>query len=288
MARNIKEIYDQMAAEKASLSSLNGLLPTENIGAYVNLLAQLSSNSKVAVWRLFMYIVAVGHYIHETMWDYVKQEMELLAQKSIAGNLAWYRAEVFKWQFGHLLLWNAVNFRYYYADTTSQVAIESRLCKRVACIELINLDFKGVKIKVAKESGSTLAPLTQNELDSLQAYIDRIKFAGVETDVISQPADSLLTNVKVFYQGTLDSVAFQTAVKDKIKEYISNLDFNGKFFSSKMVDTLQSMSGVVDVVIVNNQAKSYLGSYIGFIKDYEPESGWMQLDNNSVVEVIRA
>lgn len=288
MARSIKEIYDQMAAEKASLTSLNGLLPTENTGAYVNLLAQLSSNSKVAMWRLFMYIVAAGHFIHETMWDYAKQEMELLAQKSIAGNLAWYRAEVFKWQFGHLLLWNPVNFRYYYADTTSQNAIDSRLCKRVACVEVINVDFKGIKIKLAKESGGTLAPLTQNELDSLQAYIDRIKFAGVETDVISQPADSLLTNIKIYYQGTLDSADFQTAAKDTIKSYISNLDFNGMFFSSKMVDALQAMSGVVDVVIVNNQAKSYLGSYIGFVKDYEPESGWMQLDNNSIVEVIRA
>lgn len=288
MARTIREIYDQMAAEKASLTSLNGLLPTENTGAYVNLLAQLSSNSKVAVWRLFMYIVAVGHYIHETMWDYAKQEMELLAQKSIAGNLAWYRAEVFKWQFGHLLLWNAVNYRYYYADTTSQNAIDSRVCKRVACIELINVDFKGIKIKVAKESGGILEPLTQNELESLQAYIDRVKFAGVETDVVSQAADSLLTYIKVYYQGTLDSVVFQTAVKDKIKEYISNLDFNGMFYSSKMVDALQAMSGVADVVIVNNQAKSYLGSYVGFVKDYEPESGWMVLDNDSVIEVIRA
>lgn len=287
MARSIKDIYNQMAAEKAALSSLNGLLPSDTTTAYTNLLSQLSSGSKVAIWRLLMYIVAVGHYIHETYWDYAKQEMEILAQKSIAGNLAWYRSEVNKWQFGHLLLWNNITFRYYYADTTSQSAIDSRIIARSACVELFTPDFKGVKIKVAKMVSSELIPLDQNELDSLQAYIDRIKFAGVETDVISQPADILKLTLNVYYQGVLDSTAVASAVELKIKEYISNLDFNGIYYTIKMVDALQMIPGVNDVVVSNSQGKTYLGSFSSFVKQYEPESGWMILDDDSIINVIR-
>jgi hypothetical protein len=287
MGRKIQEIYDEMATEKSNLSSLNGLLPNTTTGAYAQLLTQMSSNSKVAIWRLIMYVVAVAQYKLEMLWDYAKQEMEIIAQKSIAGNLQWYRNEVMKWQFNFLLLWNGTTFRYYYSDTNSTAAIDSRLAKKVACVEVFNTDFRGVKIKVAKEVSGALVPLAQNEVDSLQAYVDRIKFAGVETDIISQAADKLLLSVKLYYQGTLDDTTILTTAKDSIKNYLKNLDFDGVFYLSKMVDELQKISGMVDVVLVSSQAKTYLGSYQAFLKDYNPESGWIEYDNTSTLQLIK-
>lgn len=287
MGRKIQEIYDEMANEKVNLSSLNGLLPNTTIGAYAQLLSQMSSNSKVAIWRLIMYVVAVAQYKLEMLWDYAKQEMEIIAQKSIAGNLQWYRNEVMKWQFDFLLLWNGATFRYYYSDTTSQAAVNSRLAKRVACEEIFTSDFRGVKIKVAKETNGVLEPLSQNEIGSLQAYVDRVKFAGVETDIISQPSDKLLLNIKIYYQGTLDDASLTNLVKEGIKNYIKNLDFDGLFYLSRMIDELQKIAGMVDVVVVSSQAKTYVGSYQSFVKDYSPESGWLEIDNLSVIQLIK-
>jgi len=286
MARSIQEIYDSIIAEKESMSSLDGLLP---VGAkYNNVLSELSSGSKVAVWRLIIYVVAVSHWVHEKYWDYAKQELNAIAEQSIAGNLEWYKNEVKKWQYGFLLLWNSQTYRYYYNDTTSQLAIESKLADRVAVVEVFSQDFRGLKIKVAKETPQGLKPLEPIEIESLQSYIDRIKFAGVETDVISQESDKLNLSLKIYYQGTLDEANVKASVKNAIENYIANIEFDGIFYIIKMVDEIQKVLGVKDVVIMTASGRSYLGSYNNFYKDYTADSGWIELDSNSNIEMIKA
>lgn len=286
MARSIQEIFDSIVAEKENMNSLDGLLPSGT--KYQNVLSELSSGSKVAVWRLIVYIIAVAHWILEKYWEYAKQELNAIAEQSIAGNLEWYKNEVKKWQYGFLLLWNAQTYRYYYNDTTSQSAIDSMLADRVAVVEVFNQDFRGLKIKVAKETPQGLKPLEPIEIDSLQAYIDRIKFAGVETDVISQESDKINLNLKIYYQGTLDEANVKASVKNAIENYIANIEFDGIFYLIKMVDEIQKVSGVKDVVVMTASGKSYLGSYINFIKDYTADSGWIELDMNSNIEMIKA
>lgn len=288
MARTIKEIYNAIISEKQTFSSLDGLLPTTTpSNAFDELLAELSSVSKVAVWRLLAYIIAVAHHFHEKYWDYAKQELETIAEQSIAGNKQWYMDQVKKWQFGFLLSWNNVTYRYFYSDTTSAAAVASRLAAKVAIVEVFSADYSGIIVKIAKLNGSTLAPLTQSELDSAQAYVDRIKFAGVQSDVISQPADILKLTLKVFYDGTISDSAMQVSVNDAVQEYIGNLDFDGRFYIIRLIDKIQEIKGVNDVSVVSAMGKSYVGSYAAFTNHYDSESGWLTIDPVSVFELIK-
>lgn len=280
MARTIEEIYNAMITEKQTFSSLNGLTPNAN---YQSLMTDLSTKSKVAIWRLMIYIVAVGIWIHEQYWLYAKQELEAIAAESIAGNLQWYQKEIKKWQYGFLLLWNGVSYKYYYADTTSTAALDSRLADKVACVEVFNQDFRGIIVKVAKVTSSGIAALTQLEIDSLNSYIDRIKFAGVQTDVISQPADKILLNLKIYYQGTLSAAQMLIDVKAAINRYIENIEFDGVFYLIKMIDEIQAVDGVQDISLLSAQGKVYTGSYASFSKEYVAESGWFEFDTASTI-----
>lgn len=289
MARTIEEIYNSMVGEKQTFSSLNGLLPNNPPkDAYTNLLAELSSMSRVAIWRLVYYVIAVGHWTLEKLWDYHRQELEALADEKISGNPQWYKAEVLKWQYGHILLWNGLKYHYYYADTTSAGAIASRLAKRVSVDEVYNADFRGLKVKVAKiNSSNVLVPLTATELDALQSYVDRVKFAGVQTDIISQPSDKIKLSLKVYYQGTIDEAQMLLDVKAAIQNYIDNIEFDGVFYLIKMVDAIQAIKGISDVVIQYAQGKTYLSGYGNITKDYLAESGWFELDTTSIYELIK-
>lgn len=292
MARTIEEIYNSMVGEKQTFSSLNGLLPTTTPkDAYTNLLSELSSMSKVAIWRLIYFVIAVGHWTMEKLWDYHRQELEALADENISGNPQWYKAEVLKWQYGHILLWNGLKYLYYYADISSAGAIASRLAKRVSVNEVYNTDFRGLKIKVAKiNSSNVLAPLADTELDSLQSYVDKVKFAGVQTDIISQPSDKIKLSLKVYYQGTIDEAQMLLDVKESIQKYFDNLEFDGVFYLIKMVDAIQAIAdkkAVVDVVIQSAQGKTYLSGYSNITKDYQAESGWFELDPASTYELIK-
>lgn len=285
MGRNIKEIYNTIISEKQTFSSLDGLLPaTTPSNAFDELLAELSSKSKVAIWRLFAYIIAVAHYIHEKYWDYTKQELEAIAEQSIAGNVPWYIDQVRKWQFGFLLSWNNVTYRYYYNDTTSTAAVASRLAAKVAVVEVFSEDYSGIIVKIAKLNGD---PLNQSELESAQAYVDRIKFAGVQSDVISQPADILKLMLKVFYDGTISDAAMQVSVNEAVQDYISNNKFNGRFYLIRLIDKIQEIKGVNDVSIVSAMGKSYVGSYAAFTNYYDSESGQLSIDPVSVFDLIK-
>ncbi len=58
MARGVKEWYDFLITEKNTMSTLNNLQP--NVDTAQDLLSEVNSPSKVADWRLYLWLVAVA------------------------------------------------------------------------------------------------------------------------------------------------------------------------------------------------------------------------------------
>ncbi len=83
MARTVKEIYNEMVLEKQSMSTLNGLHP--GIDNAQTLLTDLTTQSKVTIWRLLFFVTAVGIWIHEKLFDKHKEEIEIRANELITG-----------------------------------------------------------------------------------------------------------------------------------------------------------------------------------------------------------
>jgi hypothetical protein len=88
MARSITEIYSALVADKQSRPELDAL----------------TSTSAVAIWRLWLYVVATAIYLHERIFDQHKVEIEQIAARSIVGKLEWYAFQAQRFQLGSSIL----------------------------------------------------------------------------------------------------------------------------------------------------------------------------------------
>lgn len=278
MSRTIQEIYNEIITEKETNSALTALSPTAGENA-TNLLSELSSNSKVAIWRLLFWITAVAIWSTENLFDLFKIEMTELGKRLITGTSIWYWSKCFEYQHGDFLIWNTTTSRFEYATNNPSVQI----IKRAAVIDLTGL----VVVKVAKETAGVPVPLTAPELVSFTYYMNLIKFAGTNMNVISLPADLLkiYLTVKVdplilLSNGESIVLSGTFPVEDTIKEYISTLPFDGTLNLTALVDAIQKTSGVVNPVVTSAFARPYDGGFIPIdpVNGYNASSGYMEPD----------
>lgn len=294
MARSVEDIFNSMVGEKQSLANLGGLMPLYNLNIpppdnpFRKMLDEINSGSIVSPWRLFLWLVASAQHTLEVLWDSMVSEMNSIAASAAVGNTAWYAAQVLLWQNGYSLLWNSNTYRYYYSDTTSPDAVASRIAAKVSVNEVVNSNFDGVLIKVAKSIGGVLAPLDNtlgSELTSLTTFVGRIKFAGIETSVISLAPDDLLLNLDIYYDGTLDLVDFQTTFNAAIQAFITSIPFDGVLHINDLIDAIRAIPGSKDPGAVINYVQAKADSdivYTSVIESYNPASGYFVLDPGSV------
>lgn len=271
MARTIQQIYDEILLEKQQMAELVNLQP--QIDNAQNLLNDLNSSSKVSIWRLFMWLMAVGIWSFEKIMDAYKEEIEARALQIIAGTTKWYWKESFLFQYGDTLQW--INNKYQY----SSVNTVNQIIKRVAVIEASNQ----VRIKVAKLDGNnTPIPLTLAERLAFENYIGKIKIAGTDVAVITAPADELIIHYDIHYNPQAFTPSGESIltpgtfpVEDVINSHIQNLPFNGILNITKLTDAIQQIEGVVDPVITASQARYGSIPYVTINNNYNANSGHM-------------
>lgn len=246
-ARTLKDIFDEMIAEKNTFTYLNDLQP--NVDSYQTFLQSLSSNSRVAIWRLMIFVCALAIWTHEKLMDVQLAEIEQAAEDAVPGTVQWYRNLSLDFQDGDPLVWDSKQKKYVY----SPVNINNRLVEYAAAIESNNQ----VIVKVAKDSGGVPAPLSAAEKARFEQYLNITKYAGTNTDVISQAADSVNITCTVFYDplvldssGILIEDGVSTPIEDAFNQYVYELgavNFNGKFRIIDLVDALQAAEGFKNV-----------------------------------------
>lgn len=255
MARTINVIYASIIEDKNNKASLNGLQP--NADDVQTLLDDLSSPSKVAIWRLFVYIIAVAMFVHEKLWDAFKIEIAAMIEPAQYGTIPWYQKQSLLFQYGDSLEWIDNKFKYAEIDATKQII------KRAAAVENGSV----VTIKVAKLSADSPIRLDPDtELPAFIQYIKDIKPAGVKTAIISYDPDEVKLTLKVYYDPlVMLSTGYSIAngnypVLDAINNYLANVLFGGQMNTTKLIDAIQSAEGVKDVILVTAQAKSAIES----------------------------
>jgi len=271
MARSINDIYLQMVGEKNTQPNLSALQP--NIDDEQTLLTDLSSTSKVAIWRLFFYVIAVAIHITEVV-------LEAIMASEKPGVLYWYYEQALKYQHGDSLILD--NGKYVY----NPVVEANRIITLAAVDEIINVNNNRlVKIKVAKAGP---VPLTPTEKIAFTSYINTVKFAGVATEVITDVADVLKFGANIFYDplvfasdGSLLSNPSVFPVKDAIDNYIKTLPFNGVLELQKLIDVIQKVPGVKNVVPLEFKAKYGLQPYDDVMlqpgQSYKPNAGYLKI-----------
>jgi len=269
--RTIGEIYEEIVSYKDTQSPLQDLAPTADTEQ--QLLSDLNSTSKVAIWRLFAYIIASAIQTLEGLFDMFKSEVDAKAAAAITGTPYWYQQQVFAFQYGDSLAFNPDTGKYEY-PTIDEGA---RIVKRCSVTE--EADGR-VTFKVAKEQSGTLQALDAAELNALAAYVKKIRFAGTQFTLISGNGDLLRVSATVYYDGVLVQSDVQAAVEAAINDYVSNLPFNGLFLINKLIDAIQAVDGVNDVSVSSVETRQNTGDpWTQITRDYVPHFGYFRIDD---------
>jgi hypothetical protein len=269
MARTISEILTEASAAQERLNELYTVI-TNEVAADVNL-AGLTSPSKTAEFNLWKYVKSALSYIQEAIWDEAKDEMQTIVDSAIPGTEKWMQKEIKKFQYGDALSFDTVTAKYFYAiiDATKQIV------KRCALNSAGGL----TTIKVATEDGSgNPIALDALQLNALRSYVDQIKWAGSNTQVVSFDSDKLNAPITIYYNGTILLSDLKPLIEAAFNNYLANLPFNGEYNITKHQDSLQAVPNVIDVVMGNIQAKADSGSYGSVIRVYYPASGYIEKD----------
>ena len=223
MSRKLQEIFDEIIVEKETFSSLDELVP--NPDSSQTFLDDLTSSSKVAIWRLMFWVMAVAIFIHESLFDAFKADVEKRALEIVPAVTQFYVIEALKFQLGDELVFTDSTFKF--ADSTSAAALAKQIVAQASARDINEV----VTLKIAKDDGSGgLEKLTPTEKTAFEAYLNKIKIAGTKTIVISDDPDLLKIAYTIQFDplvmkadGTLIEVI--NSVADVVEAKFALLDF---------------------------------------------------------------
>lgn len=270
MARTIDTIHQSLITEKGKISELDGL----------------TSTSKTAAWRLILYVMAVGIWILESLWDQKQIDLEALARTLPCGTPLWYIEQAKGFQYGDTPTFNGDQYTYPTEDPSKQIVSHAA----------VNVDGSQVNIKVAKTNvDGDLEKLSSAEKTALNGYLQQIKFVGTSIQVISEDPDDLKGTFTIYIDplkindsdGSSVSDGSVFPVKDAVANYLQTLDFGGTFKRAELIQAILQVDGVTNVGIGSLSAKYGLLTYFLIGDDYSAFAGHMALDEaNTVITYI--
>jgi len=288
MSRSIQEIYSEIIVEKETFDSLDGLEPPVIPDPSQTFLTELTSSSKVAIWNLMFWIVAVAIFIHESLFDVFKADVETRALEIIPATTRFYVIEALKFQLGDELVFTDGTFKF--EDSTSAAALAKQIVAQASARDINEV----VTLKIAKDDGSGgLEKLTTTEKTAFEAYLNKIKIAGTKTIVISDDPDLL----KVAYTIEFDPLVMKdtglliedgsSPVQEAIDAYIEGLEFDSIFRVMELTDSIQLARGVVNAVADVVEAKFALLDFTDILtvptEIYLPNAGYLVTDPSPIV-----
>ncbi len=235
------------------------------------------------------YTVAVSIWVLEKIFDTHKKEVTDIIDKMKPHSLKWYAEKSKAFQYGFDLLLDSDKFNN--EGKTDEQIKESKIVKYAAVIE----QPKQLLIKVAKVENNDLTHLTTDELVAFNGYISRIKDAGVFVHTLSDNPEQLRLVLKVYYNplvlrsdGSRVDGTETEPVKNAIRGYLQEIEFNGVFVVAHLVDRLQKVEGVVVPHIKTAQHKFGNTKWLDVDAMFQPMTGYTRISDNNLTIIYEA
>lgn len=237
------------------------------------------STSKVAEWRLWTYIMAAAIHTFEIILDLFRKEINTITNKITPGTVRWYAEMCYRFQNGHKLLFDDNTAMLYY----EKEAPETRIVKIVAISEQPN----SLLIKAAKiDSSGKIVPLALEEKYNFTAYIDAIKFAGVDTEVISTAEDKIRYNLQIWFDPSVPHTLVRDNVLQALDNFKTELGFDSMIYTQKLIDVVMAAQGVITCNLVSLERKGTSDDNFHPVGVYsELESGYFEYASDSILEL---
>lgn len=280
MARTIEEIHSKILTAIASDQVLS---------------TKLTSTSKVAVFRLFAYIIASSIWLLESIFDNHKKEIDTALYEQKSGTPRWYRNMSLAFQYGFDLVTDSDKY-----DNTGYTDDQIEASKIIKyCSVKESIESNRLTIKVAGESGDALEPLNDTQITAFLQYMSEVKYAGVNLNVVNNPADKLLLNMQIYRdvlvidQNGVSILNGDKPVEKAIRSYMKALPFDGELVLNDLIAHLRAVEGVNNANITIATSSFYntaTNSYTSFqpinVKTI-PVAGYFEIENfNTVTYVV--
>lgn len=273
MARSFTEIQQSILEAKEAAAELNAL---EVLTTSEQTLHSATSNSKVGIWRLWVWIFSFALWLHEKI---VYQN----AQNSRPHTIRWYRDQAMNFLDGLSLVW--IDGQYNYNLNGVVDAADRKIIDRCAILESSDGE---LVIKVATDNSGTIEPLSTPQLLRFVEYLNLIKDAGNRLRVINEEADKLKITIDAYVDVSIIDLATGKLLnvsediyplKDAVKNYLENLQFDGAFVKEFFKNALQTAPGV-KLPILQNVEWKYAAFDWETIGEWKvPEAGYFKIDD---------
>lgn len=275
MARTIQQIQQEMFSAIAADANL----------------VELTSTSKTAIYRLFVFIVSYCAWVLENLFDTHKSEVSEIITNDKAHRPNWYKTKALAFQYGFDLIPDS--------DTYDNTGYTNEEIEDSKIIKYCAVSKGGQKtLKIAKEVGGVLIPLSEDEKEAFAAYMDEIADWGVDYFIVNHLPDKLLLTIEIYRDPLVlndQGMSIRTGkypVEDAILEYMKELPFDGELVLAHLVDKLQLVPGVIIPNIVRAQSQSidintntYQAAQPITVKTV-PESGYFTIPNFDNVSYV--
>ncbi len=249
-------------------------------------LAAINTPSAAAIWRHFLYLVAVAIHVMDGLFDeHTTDNLTTLAAMK-PHRVEWYEQKALSFQHGFPLVPNQDYF-----DNTGYTEEEieaSKVVKFSRANRVFDEDnnLKGIRIKLATLDGGELAKVPDAQVEAFKIFIGRVGDAGVNVFASSGDPDSLKATIQIYYDplvlaadGKRIDGTNDRPVQDAIDAFLKTEDFDREFITASFVDAMQEVPGVVIPHIVSIQATYGALPYTDIPVKYQPDSGYLRFIN---------
>ena len=231
MSRTIKEIYNEAVAERNRRLEL----------------AEFASDSKMSVMNGILWVVAAAIYSFESLLDVFAMDISEAINGRINGTPAYYANVLLQYQQGDELTVREDGLAFGYANIDET----KRIVTQVSYMESTddrNLDSKLI-LKVATGAKGSLSAIPPKELAPINAYINKLKFAGTRVEVISTKGDVLIPRLTVVHDGAVPESEVYDSIEVQLNAYMMDIDFDAAVYVSRLTDAIRRAKHVTDVHI---------------------------------------
>lgn len=229
MSRTIKEIYNEAIGERNKRLELS----------------EFASDSKMSIMNGITWTVAAIIHSFETLLDTFAVDISTAINSRVNGTPTFYADALLQYQKGDELSVREDGLAFGYANVDET----KRIITQVSYIESTdetNLDSKLI-LKVATGEKGKLSPLPSSELVPVNAYINKLRFAGTRIEVISREGDILIPRISVFYDGAVPESEIYEKIEDKLNAYIMQIPFDSSVYVSAVIEAIRGTDHVTDV-----------------------------------------
>lgn len=227
-------------------------------------LSEFHNSSKMSIIDAFTWVTSACVWVFETVMDTFKIDLAKELQNRVNGTPPYYANALLKYQSGDELVMNDDGTSFSY----NQIDEDKRIITKVSYSEYASDNFydKILLLKIASGKAGAYTQVGDNELLSIRSYVDKIKFAGTNVNVVSRNGDILIPRVTVYYDGAVGEDEVYKNIEDSLNDFISNIDFDGVIYVQKVIDAIQKADHVLDVYC-DDKASDAQGIFVAQYND---------------------